>query len=286
MPERISDDDARALFEALNPYQVAVMSFTSPNEVSANAERVCLMSKDAYMWAGAVAYIVSRHPEVTAEEMLRFLRDATRRRGYPDRAVGSRLGYRYGDAVDQHVRSFLRAAGFDEGFDEACARADDAMRSLEWLGVIQDPTKKKIAGIVLSVYAAFGPVNFTAAGPNDFSYMTPTWQLSAKPEKSETRFTFNLRVQKIASLIMGELLPSYDKISEDAQPSESTTDAISTEALQKRLAELGYYKGRIDGKPRAQTYKALVQFQTDRSLAPTGHPDPATVRALREARRW
>lgn len=60
----------------------------------------------------------------------------------------------------------------------------------------------------------------------------------------------------------------------------------SAEELQSRLFSLGYYDGRVDGTPRPQTFAALARFQHDKGLRATGHPDPRTVRKLRESYRF
>jgi hypothetical protein len=57
---------------------------------------------------------------------------------------------------------------------------------------------------------------------------------------------------------------------------------MSTEArAQLRLRELGYYRGPIDGSFGRGSQSALVRFQRDHRLRPTGWLDERTRRALR-----
>ena len=50
--------------------------------------------------------------------------------------------------------------------------------------------------------------------------------------------------------------------------------------LQSRLNSLGYPAGAMDGYPGPATREALMAFQVEACLTPTGEPDPATVVAL------
>jgi Putative peptidoglycan binding domain len=54
-------------------------------------------------------------------------------------------------------------------------------------------------------------------------------------------------------------------------------------ALQRALARLGYYSGRIDGQYGAGTASAVSRFQTASAVAPDGIVGPRTLRALRKA---
>ena len=289
----INSLDSAAMFEALSAYQVAVMAFTTPAEVvfEGGQPSVVLTSKDSYVWAGAVAYVLVRRPEIEEEQVLGFLRAAVDHVGptYASRVVGHTLGaFEYHTNAFDVVKAFLQAAGLDrEAFDEACALTQDAIRSLEWLGIIEDPIRKKIAGILLAVYAFAGPVNFTGTGPKDFTYSTITWQASAKKDEAtaETRFTFNLKVHRIAKIIKDKVVESLGEAIEEAAAIDTPGQEMSVQELQTRLRELGYYDGQIDGKPWRKTYLALRQFQRDRDLKVTEYPDADTILALRASRR-
>ena len=67
----INSLDSAAMFEALSAYQVAVMAFTTPAEVvfEGGQPSVVLTSKDSYVWAGAVAYVLVRRPEIEGDPL-------------------------------------------------------------------------------------------------------------------------------------------------------------------------------------------------------------------------
>ena len=50
--------------------------------------------------------------------------------------------------------------------------------------------------------------------------------------------------------------------------------------IQKKLADLGYYKGEVTGELDEETAAALRKFQGDHDLARTGAPDRETVKQL------
>jgi hypothetical protein len=54
------------------------------------------------------------------------------------------------------------------------------------------------------------------------------------------------------------------------------------ELAQHALTSLGYAPGTVDGKVARRTSKAILSFQKDHSLAPTGELDQATLAMLRE----
>lgn len=56
--------------------------------------------------------------------------------------------------------------------------------------------------------------------------------------------------------------------------------AALPKAVQKQLAQRGYYKGAIDGEFGAGSRSALSRFQRDNNLKATGRIDPATMKAL------
>ena len=57
-------------------------------------------------------------------------------------------------------------------------------------------------------------------------------------------------------------------------------DTTSTEAVQQRLAELGYYTGAVDGISGAGTKKAITLFQQQHGLTADGIYGPATAAVL------
>ena len=58
-------------------------------------------------------------------------------------------------------------------------------------------------------------------------------------------------------------------------------DDYTAVAVQRALAQLGYYHGPVDGVVGPQTEKAIRWFQSADRLPVTGEIDSATLRALR-----
>ena len=56
--------------------------------------------------------------------------------------------------------------------------------------------------------------------------------------------------------------------------------AALPKAVQKQLAQRGYYKGSVDGEFGPASKSALNRFQRDNNLRVTGRIDPATMKAL------
>jgi peptidoglycan hydrolase-like protein with peptidoglycan-binding domain len=65
-----------------------------------------------------------------------------------------------------------------------------------------------------------------------------------------------------------------------APPAPEPAYDVATRDLQRRLRELGYYHGPIDGVLGHRTRIALAEFQHDRRLRVTGEPTDRTLRAL------
>lgn len=68
----------------------------------------------------------------------------------------------------------------------------------------------------------------------------------------------------------------------ESKPGVEDPAGISLRDAQRKLAALGLYKSRIDGRPGPGTSSALSSFQRIRGLAVTGELDPATARALQQ----
>jgi peptidoglycan hydrolase-like protein with peptidoglycan-binding domain len=67
----------------------------------------------------------------------------------------------------------------------------------------------------------------------------------------------------------------------ESKAAEAPTDpTMSLLDMQRRLTELGYKPGPVDGKPGQRTTNALKKFQREHKLPATGTLDVATIRAL------
>ncbi len=71
--------------------------------------------------------------------------------------------------------------------------------------------------------------------------------------------------------------PTYTIPDTTVRKNDSGSDA---KAVQKRLKELGYYKGTVDGKFTAASVKALQEFQQDHGLEPDGVAGKGTYAVL------
>lgn len=76
--------------------------------------------------------------------------------------------------------------------------------------------------------------------------------------------------------------PEVPQEEETKSPSPEEIPDVLVKALQRDLSKRGYFTGAVDGKFGTLTSAALLGFQHDRSLPPTGVPDPATTAALGE----
>lgn len=79
--------------------------------------------------------------------------------------------------------------------------------------------------------------------------------------------------------------PPYEPITSPNSPSGSQTirygsRGAEVEVLQRRLANLGYYNGPIDGSFGSSTYDAVVWFQRNNNLSGDGVVGPSTWAAL------
>jgi hypothetical protein len=74
---------------------------------------------------------------------------------------------------------------------------------------------------------------------------------------------------------MPTVMPTAMPIAATATPASHNTRAV-----QERLAELGYFKGKQDGKMGPKTHRALIRFQRDNNLAKDGTVNTETSAAL------
>jgi len=68
----------------------------------------------------------------------------------------------------------------------------------------------------------------------------------------------------------------------ESKPGADGVAGFSLRDAQRKLASLGLYKSRIDGRPGPGTSSALSSFQRIRGLTVTGELDPATAQALQQ----
>ena len=79
-------------------------------------------------------------------------------------------------------------------------------------------------------------------------------------------------------------LPKIDAPRIEPPSDRLVAEAMSVAQAQRRLAELGYEPGPIDGVLGKKTIDALSKFQREKGLSASGKLDDATVRQLRQPR--
>jgi Putative peptidoglycan binding domain len=287
MNEPNSSEAAYDLFDSLTPYEIAILVFTSPRVVEVPSESethlVTLTGKEAYLWAGAIAHVIVRRPESSADSIAgilhRVLMSAVRRQAAREGALGSDYrAWRYRNSDREPVESFLREAGLGDEQDLVFRRTYDAMQSLIWRGYIEDPFTKKV-GLALVAVLLNLPIGFTQPGPHEVHLSALTWEYAQRPQEGHVQRQFRFKVKEVSEVVLQKIVPSMIEVVDTLSGTNST--GISTEDLQTKLANLGYYHGSIDGIVGRKTVDALRHFQADHYLEQTGHPDAATIQRLK-----
>lgn len=94
------------------------------------------------------------------------------------------------------------------------------------------------------------------------------------------------RTSEAAASRSGETSPPASEVPKSARTPESgpirKDETMSVADIQRRLREVGYDAGPVDGMMGKSTIGALKKFQQDNNLAVTGQADAATVDRLRQ----
>lgn len=274
-----------AVFDSYSPYEVAVLTLTSPREVDLKTNRdatTVLTGKDAYIWAGAVAHVLIQNPELNSERVRELFRSAVMEMppAVKQMLSGTRLRRSaFSDSGLPLVQSFLKKSGVSDELDIVFKKTEDAVRSLEWRGHIVDPFNKKIGAMILTVTLVV-PVGFTSKGENDIDIRALTWEYVKQGEGNQTKREFRVKVRECTQVILEEIVPSIVNALEHLSNAHES-DKMEPREVQSKLRKLGYYKGQLDGNVGPQTINGLRQFQQEYSLDVTGHLDQNTVRRLK-----
>jgi peptidoglycan hydrolase-like protein with peptidoglycan-binding domain len=110
------------------------------------------------------------------------------------------------------------------------------------------------------------------------------------PEKeNELRKAFFASLDKKLQLATTASQPEPQVVIKPTSVRDTTPDpkaeSMTVAEIQKRLLELGYQPGRVDGDMGKKTTDALRKFQKNNSLPTTGKPDRETVLKLRSQER-
>lgn len=95
-----------------------------------------------------------------------------------------------------------------------------------------------------------------------------------------TQFSF-VRIRLVPVVVLGLLLGSLSGVTNAQQPQAVT--AVQTKEAERRLSELGYWTGVVDGRFDAATRSALIAFQKWEGRAVTGKLTLDELKALRTA---
>lgn len=79
-----------------------------------------------------------------------------------------------------------------------------------------------------------------------------------------------------------DAVDSYDDGGYDSSGGYDGKETVGSPvtSAQERLARLGYYNGQIDGVIGQDTYRAIMRYQSDKGLAPTGKLNVETLESL------
>ncbi len=161
---------------------------------------------------------------------------------------------------------------------------------------------RKMAGVVVMI----GALALAACGSTDESASTTTF-VDAATAEADSAFVTHLQeelnhlgyhsghvdgvwgsqtVEALAAFQADHGLEEtghYDaETSAALQEAASDANALSVEALQQKLGELGYYEGLVDGDYGSGTESAVSAFQADNGLEATGSMTHETVTTLVE----
>jgi hypothetical protein len=219
--------DISDILGRLSPYEVACLAFTSPREVNDaedNSLPVVLTDKDAYLWAGAIAYILTENRQASQDNIIDYLRGAVRQQADELRRYSGNIGHsnRLGIAL---VGSFLQQARHSPDLlHTIIGQTEEAIRSLEAQGLIEDPLFKKI-GRVLCGILLFLPLNFssvtTAGGNAKVSIEAAAYAIDVTNTGQQTDIQFKLKLYKIIEFFKDRVpqeVGSALKASADPQP--------------------------------------------------------------------
>lgn len=91
---------------------------------------------------------------------------------------------------------------------------------------------------------------------------------------------FRLAVVVLTALSAAQPALAQQTLGRQTDTAWSQNSAATIAEVQRRLKREGYYIGEINGFFDNNTQSALLDFQTDRNIALTGHMDQQTLSAL------
>jgi hypothetical protein len=208
-------------FDTLSPYDIAVFEFTSPGDVVSDASFDILTSKASYLWAGAIAHVLVNRPNLTEDNVLLGMDSAFRHH-----AIELREMYRGpatpGNVLAQHqvgvdiINSFLGGAGFShDALGHVSRNVEEAVKRLQEAGLIEDPFRKRVAGVLLSV-AFLMPVNFTSTTKDGQVVKQHIESIiveyDSETDGHQTQRHLKVKVKKAVKIFKERIIPTLEDI--------------------------------------------------------------------------
>jgi putative peptidoglycan binding protein len=269
------------LILSLSPYEIAVLTFTSPDIIKHAEGEITLTSKDAYVWAGAVAHVLIRKPKTSMNELVESVEKAINNFSQKGMAreilLGRRIGrITYYDSGLPVIREYLSLFGLEEEIDDVIDNVEDAVLSLALRGLIVDPINKKIGAAIVSV-AMILPVSYTSTTENGTKINAVSWEYVEQiSDNDKSHYEFRLKTREASEVVFKKIVPAFASAI-DTMIGEQCESKIDLKTVQDKLRKAGYYGGNIDGEFGPITSKALRTFQSENYLRVTGHLDEKTV---------
>lgn len=177
------------LLDSFTPYEVAVLSFTSPKvvkNIDEGNDIVTLTGKDAYLWAGAIAHAIMRNADLNSIQIVTKLHNAfsmyKKDRCFFDKPYG--VSFRSSSFLPETgvLEAFISELDISDERELIYRRTEDAVRSLIWRGHIVDPFNKKVGAAIISVILIM-PIGFTSVGSKEVQLNALTWEYVQRAEK-------------------------------------------------------------------------------------------------------
>lgn len=288
-----------ATYDLLSATEIALAVFTSPASFPSidrgplSSRVITATAKEAYLWAGAVAFVMEKRPD-TSDLQIRTALDRALRKTVRQN-FSSFTGWSVSplpfEAQTRLLESFVHEAGVQGSFREIEARTNEAYELLLWRGLIEDPLWKGVSGAALAV-ALIVPVHWTST-QNAFSVNALGWRYTQQGEGKSAERSFKLRVKEVSEVVMDEMVPSLLKIIDELPESSdhAQDDSVRggeqsfgkmspTGRLQRALSRAGFDPGPVDGIFGPRTRDALMGFQSASGLPATGNPDTRSIQML------
>jgi Putative peptidoglycan binding domain len=278
-----------AFLDSLDPYEIAILVFTTPAAVidvvavsSVSSVQRPLTGKSSYLWAGAIADVFVHRPETTSQDILSAFHFAVTESGPRIREFTLDRYLSTPITVVQLefnlVNAFLKVFGRADAIGEIFERTEQAAKHLEWRGLIEDPFLKKVSGILISAIMLL-PFNFTQQ-KGETHIESITWEYTQRADANARPVRhIKFKVREAAEIVIDDFVPTFVKATRKMTSLDEKL--LTTVDVQQMLKSAGYYTGPVDGKFGPGTKEAIMKFQKANNLPSTGYITPETTALLK-----